>query len=577
MKKKMRISSRKQVMLIIGIFVVPLVCLLIIYNLYTVGVLNQEVAETGKNTIFLYQDDLEKNLYRTEIAISDYWGNDYDHQRTRFDLSKLDSYIVGNNIISKYTSMLQSEDIIGAMFLAVPKNDIFRVVFQGDGYHYKIRQGAQSYARKLAAAEMNAVKQGWIVKKIEDQYFLFRMMGWNGAYTICMIDLEVTLKPQDSVDTQEGAFMLYSDWSEKPLTSINTVRENGIELLEENESYYISGEEQRYLIVQNRLESVPVNMVYLVPYRGLFFHMDWIQILVLAFSIVLLLLIPICYELLSWHYFKPLERLIRTMEKIKSGNLDAKMKSEYRIQEFEKVSVTFNEMMEEIKDLKIEAYEHEIRRKQTELQYLQLQIKPHFFLNCLKILYGMAEQKRYDKVQNMILSISDYMRYIFRDNMAMVPLKTEIGHVENYINLQKSSGAQEVECSFQIEPGVEEYLLPILCIQTFVENSFKYAAKPGRTLKVAVSAILLEWEDERYIDITIEDNGDGFSQELLNRFKEKPLFQYQEKQVGILNVRQRLYLLYGEKADVACINTDTGAQCEIIIPIQEKTERGETE
>ena len=36
----------------------------------------------------------------------------------------------------------------------------------------------------------------------------------------------------------------------------------------------------------------------------------------------------------------------------------------------------------QVRELKIDVYEEKIRRTRTELEYLQNQIKPHFFVNC---------------------------------------------------------------------------------------------------------------------------------------------------------------------------------------------------
>ena len=61
---------------------------------------------------------------------------------------------------------------------------------------------------------------------------------------------------------------------------------------------------------------------------------------------------------------------------------------------------------------------------------MQLQIRPHFFLNCLKSLYALAEAGKYDRIQKMILEISKHIRYIFTDSMELVPLSRELDHIE---------------------------------------------------------------------------------------------------------------------------------------------------
>ena len=106
------------------------------------------------------------------------------------------------------------------------------------------------------------------------------------------------------------------------------------------------------------------------------------------------------------------------MEHIRAGDLGAKAEGKTNIREFNEVNETFNTMMTQIKDLKIESYEHEIETQKAELRYMQLQIRPHFFLNCLKSLYALAEAGKYDRIQKMILEISKHIRYIFTDTFA---------------------------------------------------------------------------------------------------------------------------------------------------------------
>lgn len=59
---KKPISSRLQISLIMMIFIIPLVLFLIIYNLYTINFYNRRIAQTGQESISLYQNSLEEDL-----------------------------------------------------------------------------------------------------------------------------------------------------------------------------------------------------------------------------------------------------------------------------------------------------------------------------------------------------------------------------------------------------------------------------------------------------------------------------------------------------------------------------------
>lgn len=110
-------------------------------------------------------------------------------------------------------------------------------------------------------------------------------------------------------------------------------------------------------------------------------------------------------------YFSPLRDAIATMENIRNGKLNSKLQETQFIREFSVFNSTFNRMMDEIHNLKIRTYENKLIIQKSQLQYFQIQLKPHFYLNCLKTLYGMIQQNKGNDAQQMILYVSQYIRY----------------------------------------------------------------------------------------------------------------------------------------------------------------------
>ena len=116
--------------------------------------------------------------------------------------------------------------------------------------------------------------------------------------------------------------------------------------------------------------------------------------------------------------------------------------------------------------------------------------------------------------------------------------------------------------------------IPILCVQTFVENSVKYAVNKGRVLSVSITAGRIEADGKWYTRIHITDNGEGYRPEQLEQLN-RPVteFQYHSMQVGVDNIKYRIYLLYGEKAKLYFYNSPTGgAVTEILLPQRYKDE-----
>lgn len=79
--------------------------------------------------------------------------------------------------------------------------------------------------------------------------------------------------------------------------------------------------------------------------------------------------------------------------------------------------------MRQIKKLKIDIYEKELEKQKTMMNYLQLQIRPHFFLNCLNTIYSMAQTQLYEEIMKMSMITSNYFRYIFQNTQDLVPVK----------------------------------------------------------------------------------------------------------------------------------------------------------
>lgn len=62
-----------------------------------------------------------------------------------------------------------------------------------------------------------------------------------------------------------------------------------------------------------------------------------------------------------------------------------------------------------------------------ELKNLQLQIHPHFLLNTFNLVYTLAQRKETGAIQDIVIYLSEYFRYIFRSgkSLELFPERTE--------------------------------------------------------------------------------------------------------------------------------------------------------
>jgi LytS/YehU family sensor histidine kinase len=132
----------------------------------------------------------------------------------------------------------------------------------------------------------------------------------------------------------------------------------------------------------------------------------------------------------------------------------------------------------------------ETERLNAELNFLKLQINPHFLFNTLNSIYSQAHLKS-EQTEHSILKFSQIMRYVLYDSTTeKIPLSRDIEYIRNYIDLQKLRLSKNVTIQYEVSGISEELLIPPLLLITFIENAFKhgisYTSPSAINIKIAV-------------------------------------------------------------------------------------------
>ncbi len=274
--------------------------------------------------------------------------------------------------------------------------------------------------------------------------------------------------------------------------------------------------------------------------------------------------VGLLYFYMKRHVIGPLRQLTCNMDAIREGRTQKVSPMDTRFMEIRQINDTLQAMLLALKEQQKRTVREAVGKERAQIQYLQLQLKPHFYLNGLKTLNALALEKDTDKMQEMILNLSSHIRYLLQMDRETVPLSSEIEFVKNYIELQKHVTGRPVSCSFDVCKEALAWQVPVLCIQTFVENSVKYAklGDGNMPLKIEVLAQILLAEESRFLDLIISDNGQGYPEKILNEINEDG---GGNRSIGINNIKKRCRLLYGNRAEYMFDNMD-GAQSELILP-----------
>lgn len=283
-------------------------------------------------------------------------------------------------------------------------------------------------------------------------------------------------------------------------------------------------------------------------------------------SLIILGAITICVAIINTAFLynkvlKPIKIMVFANKQIQQGNMSYQIDGKASSSEFAILQGSFNNMVSEIKNLKIKSYEERIERQKEELNFLKAQIKPHFFLNAITTISSLAYQNKNNDIQRFIVSLSTYLRYMITNPFEQANVNSEISAATNYIRMQQIRYCDRVFYMIEVNENVKALPIPKMIILTFVENIFKHAFNPEKMLSIFIRA----YSEGDSAIITIEDNGIGFSQNILSSWEDEPIVNGEH--IGIDSIRRMLFLQYNRKDLVRFYNAEpSGAIVEIEIP-----------
>ena len=285
---------------------------------------------------------------------------------------------------------------------------------------------------------------------------------------------------------------------------------------------------------------------------------------------VLALLLVICVVLCISHWvLTPVKELTQGIEEIASGNIEHRLQNPSGTSlEFEKIETEFNHMMDQLKDMQIQIYQQELEQNETKLRYLSQQIQPHFILNSLNTLYTYSNRD-VEATRKIIRLLSQYYRYVVNIEFRYVNLGQELDHIENFLKLQKIRFPRKLDYEILCEDGIDIVPIPPFLLESFIGNSLKYGQDEQEKIMIRIQAVQVE---PFVIRISVQDQGEGFSPEILEAIEEyhKTHVKNELLGTGIYNCIERLNLIYQDRAQIRCYNAlPHGAVVEITIHLNQ--------
>ena len=350
----------------------------------------------------------------------------------------------------------------------------------------------------------------------------------------------------------------------KPLRKLNIGNNGKLSLKEPNNI-----PSENYLIhAQNEKTHLPFDIYVLVDYAEVFRNITLLEVFLSAVPIIITILSIIIILYIRQWMIKPITRLTERLSQLGESIPPSEFFISESILEIDKANDKLNKVIFDMQELKIREYHSQLELKKIELNYLKNQIRPHFYLNMLSMIHSMLQTKNYKEIEELTILTSNYLRHLFMANQDFSELKDEVQHIKDYLEIQRIRYGNSIYFSLNYNDDLQNTLVPSLLLQTFIENTIKHGFSFQDLFTILLSIKKVQTEDSDYIQICIEDNGPGFSEEILSKLNQKQsLITEDGHHIGITNTIERLNLLYPNDYTITFENNEEGgAKILLLIP-----------
>ena len=273
------------------------------------------------------------------------------------------------------------------------------------------------------------------------------------------------------------------------------------------------------------------------------FNKEMNHLIVLAAGIVLLVLgISLGFV---WYVTSriayPAKELMESMKTLAKDNEYPRVKIVSN-DEIGMIGLEYNKMAENIETLIEKVYKMELTQKQAELEFLQMQINPHFLYNALDTISWMALAKGNMDVSEMTIALAELLRATIKKE-SFITLREEMNTVKDYLLIQQERFGDKISSEYFVEEDAYSCMVPNFILQPVIENAIIHGLEPK--IEKGKVSINISIQDE-FLTFLVEDNGVGMDEtEILDLYK-KCRENNTKQSIGLKNVYRRLLLCYGE-------------------------------
>lgn len=438
----------------------------------------------------------------------------------------------------------------------------------GSQYIYQLKDNLREYWFDQEPSQFGT----WITFQDNHHTVIMKTLKINDIYVCTTLDMgKFDLIKYPNSDFASLSFGFFNN--QKILTNTDYFSNMGIvidDLTKTNSTSFFS----KYYVMTSPIEKTDINIccIFTSNYMYLFSKISVVVFILIAF-ITCAIIIYIFYSFNNILLY-PLHLIHAATEHLEQNDSSPFLNNnDSNIIEYQKINKALANLIEQKIALNNEKQLEAFEKDHARLQYYHVQTRSHFFINCLKSLYNMLENREYEKMQRMIIAFSNHLRYVFHDNLQLVSLESELIEVNDYYNIILLDRVTPIILNSQVDPQLYKYQVPSLLIQTFLENTVKYSKQSTSLLIFDIKISLAELEGVPVIQIHLSDNGIGYTPEMLEKLNSSENDLFAKKHVGISNLKHRIALIYKSNYQFAFYNNPSGGACVLMyLPLLEAPE-----
>ena len=541
---KTRIApSMRKILLLLLAFFVPVIFISVGFLLHSLSQSEDAVQQQMENTIDSAIQQLNEELSSTNLYLSSLLVSNPDVETVA---AEKDTIVVNNALRSLQTTLASQSQYLVRKYNYLYYNPEKEVsIWKLDAitpYSDNVKM-KKKLISKIGYGTLTLNAQTWSYEFLEGQLFLLQAYKSANGYMICWMPAGTAFSfLRDTLPEDRGFYTLINERN-TALQSGNNMKEYGITL--QKDGTVVSDQNYHH----NVYPIARLNLKLLVV-SSLIIDYDSLNTFIAFILFIVLLLL--CFSLYTLYYFshyisRPFEHFRRH---VSSYADHFRPENRRGFAELNEAVSAFDSLTKQLEDLKISIYEERLALTKTELEYFQLQIKPHFFINCFGVIFNMSQNEEFETIQEFCMSLSNYVRYLFKDGFSMVTLEKELELTREYLQIQNVRHHTQLFLSESIGESLMQQEIPPLLILTFVENSVKHAVNK-QDLGVVIEAEIRR-DTEEMLVLRVMDNGPGMTTEQLTKLNKTaaPDTQWEgatqeDASIGVRNIAKRLYLLYG--------------------------------